>query len=131
MSQMTPNRPYLLRAIYQWICDNGLTPHMLVDAHFPGVRVPQDYVQDGHITLNIAPRSVAQLVMDNDQISFSARFSGVPQQLEVPPLAVLAIYARENGQGMAFDPVPPPEPPAPKADKGTVEPGRSHLKVIK
>jgi len=76
---MTPNRPYLLRAIYQWICDNGLTPHMLVDAHFPGVRVPQDYVQDGHITLNVAPRSVAHLVMDNEQISFSARFSGVPQ----------------------------------------------------
>lgn len=131
MSQMTSNRPYLIRAIYQWICDNGMTPHVLVDAHFPGVRVPQDYVQDGHITLNIAPRSVAHFLLDNESLSFSARFAGVPQQIDVPPLAVLAIYARENGQGMAFDPVEPPEPPEPTADKATGAPARSHLKVIK
>ena len=131
MSALTPNRPYLIRAIYEWICDNGLTPHLLVDAHFPGVSVPQDCVQDGHITLNVAPRAVAQLLLDNEGISFSARFSGIPQQISVPPLAVLAVYARENGQGMAFDPTPPPEPEPPKSDKSSPEVSRPRLKIIK
>lgn len=134
MSEMTSNRPYLIRAIFQWICDNGLTPHLLVDANYPGVLVPQDYVQDGHITLNVAPRAVAQLQLEDELISFSARFAGIPQQLSVPPLAVLAIYARENGQGMAFDPSPHPEPTPPEssaAEKAATETGRSHLKVIK
>ena len=133
MTSMTSNRPYLIRAIFQWICDNGLTPHLLVDAGYPGVLVPQDYVQDGHITLNVAPRAVAQLQLDDELISFSARFAGIPQQLSVPPLAVLAIYARENGQGMAFDPSPhpDPEPTPPRTDKAGTETGRSHLKVIK
>jgi len=133
MTGMTSNRPYLIRAIFQWICDNDLTPHLMVDAGYPGVLVPQDYVQDGHITLNIAPRAVAQLQLDDELITFSARFGGIPQQLTVPPLAVLAIYARENGQGMAFDPSPhpDPEPSRPAADKAGTETGRSHLKVVK
>lgn len=118
---MTSNRPYLIRAIFQWICDNGLTPHLMVDANYPGVLVPQDFVQDGHITLNVAPRAVTQLQLEDELISFSARFSGIPQQLSVPPLAVLAIYARENGQGMAFDPSPHPEPTPPPADKAGTE----------
>ena len=137
-SAMTPNRPYLIRAIYQWICDNGLTPHLLVDALYPGALVPQDYVQDGHITLNVAPRAVARIEIDNELITFSARFAGIPQQVSVPPLAVLAVYARENGQGMAFDPSPHPEPdPVGKSSakkgeaKTSADSGRSHLKVIK
>lgn len=128
---MTPNRPYLIRAIFEWICDNGMTPHLLVDANFTGTLVPQDYVQDGHITLNIAPRAVTGLMIDNENISFSARFAGIPQQVAVPPLAVLAVYARENGQGMAFDPVSPPEPNPPAKGPASGESSRPKLKVIK
>ena len=112
MTVMTPNRPYLIRAMYDWICDNGLTPHLAVDAHYPGTRVPQEFVQDGQIVLNLAPRAVQGLVAGNDEIIFSARFGGIPRNLVVPVGAVLAIYARENGQGMVFsaDEIPPPEP---------------------
>lgn len=131
MADMSPNRPYMVRAIYQWICDNDLTPHLLVDAHYPGVLVPQEFVQDGHITLNVAPRSVAQLSLDNEGITFSARFGGIPQQIFVPPMAVLAVYARENGEGMAFDPVAHPEPEPPSDIKAKAASPRSHLKVIK
>lgn len=104
---MTSHRPYLLRALYEWIADNGLTPHLLVDATRPGVQVPPHAVQDGRVVLNIADRAVAGLEMDNEQIRFSARFGGVSQAVRVPVGAVLAIYARENGQGMALpdDPV--------------------------
>lgn len=128
---MSPNRPYMVRAIYDWICDNDLTPHLLVDAHYPGVLVPQEFVQEGHITLNVAPRSVAQLSLDNQGIAFSARFGGIPQHIFVPPMAVLAVYARENGEGMAFDPVAHPEPEPPQ--DADVKPAslRSHLKVVK
>lgn len=129
---MTPNRPYLIRAIHQWVCDNDLTPHLLVDAFYPGVLVPQEYVQGEQITLNVAPRAVSALTMTNDLISFSARFGGVPRDIEIPPLAVLAIYARENGQGMAFEPAPRPEPPSPqRPDTGPGNGGRPRLKVIK
>lgn len=99
---MTPSRPYLLRALLDWICDNGMTPHMLVDATSPGVSVPSRFVQDGRITLNIGPSAVEGLLMDNDGVRFSARFAGQPMQVEVPIRAVLAIFARENGQGMMF-----------------------------
>jgi stringent starvation protein B len=99
---MTSHRPYLLRALYEWIADNGLTPHLLVDATRPGVRVPAHAVKDGRIVLNIAGRAVAQLQMDNDDVRFSARFGGVSHAVIVPIDAVLAIYARENGQGMAL-----------------------------
>lgn len=129
---MTTNRPYLVRAIHEWICDNDLTPHLLVDAFYPGVLVPQEYVQGEQITLNVAPQAVARLSMTNDLISFSARFAGVPRDIEIPPQAVLAIFARENGQGMAFEPVPRPEPPSPDRDEHGVAPaGRPKLKVIK
>ena len=108
---MTSHRPYLLRALYEWISDNGMTPHLLVDATRPGVQVPPHAVQDGRVVLNIADRAVAGLEMDNEQISFSARFGGVSQGVRVPVGAVLAIYARENGQGMAL-------PDDPAADSG-------------
>jgi stringent starvation protein B len=103
-SEMFPTRPYLLRAIYEWTSDNKLTPYLLVNAEEPGVTVPRQHVQDGQIVLNIAPHAVHQLLMDNDAVSFSARFGGVSQQLYIPMYAVLGLYARENGQGLFFDP---------------------------
>lgn len=101
---MTSHRPYLLRALYEWIADNGLTPHLLVDATRPQVFVPTHAVKDGRIVLNVAQRAVAGLEMSNELIRFSARFGGVSHNVSVPVSAVLAIYARENGQGMALPP---------------------------
>lgn len=126
---MTSNRSYLIRALHEWILDNGMTPQLLVDAHREGVRVPPGHVQDGKIVLNVAPRAVQGLTMNNDAISFRARFSGVPEQVSLPPDAVLAIYARENGQGMAFaDGTPAPEGP----DDEPPEPdARPRLRVVK
>lgn len=99
---MTSHRPYLLRALYEWIADNGMTPHVLVDATHSGVRVPPHTVKDGKVVLNIADRAVARLELDNDSIRFTARFGGVSHPVLVPIPAVLAIYARETGQGMAL-----------------------------
>lgn len=99
---MTSHRPYLLRALYEWIADNGMTPHLLVDAVRPGVQVPTHAVKDGKIVLNVAERAVTRLEMSNDVIRFSARFGGVSHPVSVPVGAVLAIYARETGQGMFF-----------------------------
>jgi stringent starvation protein B len=101
-SGMTSNRPYLLRAIYDWISDNGLTPYVLVDAGQPGVRVPAHVVKNGQVVLNLAMRAVAHLDLGNDRIAFQARFSGVSQSIVIPVQAVLALYAQENGQGMMF-----------------------------
>jgi stringent starvation protein B len=101
-SRMTSHRPYLLRALYEWIVDNGMTPHLLVDAEYPGVRVPPHTVKEGRVVLNVAERAVARLDMDNDAVSFTARFGGVSHPVMVPVGAVLAIYARETGQGMAL-----------------------------
>jgi len=99
---MTSHRPYLLRALYEWIADNGMTPHLLVDATRASVQVPMHAVKDGKIVLNIAERAVSRLDMSNDTIRFSARFGGVSESVSVPIGAVLAIYARETGQGMAL-----------------------------
>lgn len=101
---LPPKRPYLARAIYEWICDNQLTPYLLVDATQPHTSVPVQFVKDGQIVLNIVPHAVHQLVMNNDAISFSARFGGVAQNIYVPFASVIGIYARENGQGLFFDP---------------------------
>ena len=105
---MSSQRPYLLRALYEWIADNGMTPHVLVDARMPGVRVPAHAVKDGRIVLNIAERAVAKLELGNDAIRFTARFAGVSQAVMVPLEAVIAVYSRETGQGMAM----PDEPRA-------------------
>ncbi|MEN8992792.1 ClpXP protease specificity-enhancing factor [Acinetobacter sp. YH12142] len=102
--QLTPTRPYLTRALYEWICENKLTPYLLVDATQNGTMVPVQYIQDGQIVLNIAPHATHALHMSNETITFSARFGGVSQNLYIPFSAVLGIYARENGQGMFFDP---------------------------
>lgn len=104
MSQLSPRRPYLLRAFYEWLLDNQLTPHLVVDVTLPGVNVPMEYARDGQIVLNIAPRAVGNLELANDEVRFNARFGGVPRQVYVPLAAVLAIYARENGAGTMFEP---------------------------
>ena len=108
---MSPNRPYLLRAFFDWIVDNDCTPHIIVDAHHPMVAVPQEFVKDGQIVLNIAPRAVTNLSLDGDDVQFSARFNGMPVDIDVPIAGVLGIYAQENGQGMVFDQEDSPEPP--------------------
>lgn len=103
MTGMTSTKPYLFRGIFEWIEDNGMTPHIVVDALGDGVLVPQDYVEDGQITLNIASSSIDLYQMDNELVHFSARFNGVSQELTVPMTFILGIYARENGQGMFFE----------------------------
>lgn len=136
-------RPYLIQAIYDWAVDNGYTPHVLVAADYPGVAVPRQYVQEGRITLNLSPMAVQSMHLDDDPLWFSARFSGRPFEVVIPSGAVLAIFARENGEGLVFGEVEPPageagmepvegplspeddnpEPPKPK--------GRAHLRVVK
>ena len=101
-SRMTSHRPYLLRALNEWIADNGMTPHLLVAATQAGVEVPASAVTDGKVVLHIAERAVVRLMIDNDAVSFTARFGGVSQPVYVPISAVLAIYSRETGQGMAL-----------------------------
>nr|WP_250877875.1 ClpXP protease specificity-enhancing factor [Luteibacter anthropi] len=144
---MTSNRPYLLRAIYDWISDNGLTPYVLVDAGQPGVRVPSHVVKNGQVVLNLAMRAVANLDLGNDRISFQARFSGVSQSIVIPVGAVLALYAQENGQGMMFpadesEAESPsleavdndaPEAPVPEVggDDDRPKRGAPHLRVVK
>lgn len=103
---MTPSRPHLLRAIFDWLLENELTPHIAVNAMCPGTQVPQQFVQNGQIILNIAPHAVGAFVMDTDAVSFNARFGGVPHQVYIPIAAVLAIHARENGAGTVFEPEP-------------------------
>lgn len=136
---MNSSRPYLVRALYEWIVENSCTPHLLVNSDFKGVRVPTGYASDGQIVLNISPSAVRNLLMDNNAVSFEGRFGGVPQALFIPIPAVMAIYARENGQGMVF------ELEQPEADDGSSdsleqgppndEPpkpnGRPSLKVVK
>jgi stringent starvation protein B len=102
--KMTPNRPYLLRAFYEWIVDNNLTPYLVVDATMAGVKVPTQHVQNGQIVLNINPSAVGNLLLGNDAVTFSARFGGSPFALYIPQRSVLAIYARENGAGTMFTP---------------------------
>ncbi|MEG0191944.1 MAG: ClpXP protease specificity-enhancing factor [Stenotrophomonas sp.] len=114
---MTSHRPYLLRALVEWINDNQLTPHILVDAGVPGVQVPPSAVKDGRVVLNIAERAVVRLVIDNESVSFSARFSGTSYPVQVPISAVLAVYARETGQGMALPDDIPGGEPAPTNDE--------------
>ncbi len=128
---MGSSRPYLIRALHQWIVDNGLTPHLVVDALVEGVQVPQQFVQDGKIILNISPTAVTDLELSNDYLAFHARFSGHPMEVFVPPRAVLAVYARENGRGMAFGDeedggAPPPDDDGPGPDSG-----RPNLRVVK
>jgi stringent starvation protein B len=120
--------------MYQWIADNGMTPHLLVDVSVDGVRVPTQHIQNGKIILNIAPMAINGLVLGDTEITFSARFSGQPMGLYIPVEAVLAVYAKENGQGMMFSEndgaISSPDnddDPDPSPDK----PRRPGLRVVK
>nr|WP_225779168.1 ClpXP protease specificity-enhancing factor [Pseudomonas sp. Marseille-Q3773] len=142
---MNSSRPYLVRALYEWIVDNDCTPHMLVNAEYPKVQVPDGFASDGQIVLNISPNAVRNLHMDNDAVSFEGRFSGVSHSLFVPSGAILGIYARENGQGMVFelepsqdemlddeDDVQPDDDGPPEGGGQPPRPsGRPSLKVVK
>ncbi|TXH03875.1 MAG: ClpXP protease specificity-enhancing factor [Nevskiaceae bacterium] len=130
-------RPYLIRAIFDWTTQNGYTPHMLVAADYPGVVVPREFVQDGRITLNISPMAVQNLDLSGELVWFSARFGGRPFDVQVPCGAVIAVFARENGEGIMFGEVEPPMPddgkPKPEAPKAADKPEgkRAHLKLVK
>lgn len=148
MDQLSSRRPYLIRALYEWVLDNGCTPHLLVAADAPGVSVPSQFItEDGRITINISPGAIRELYMGDDWITFSARFSGRGYNISMPPGAVLALYARENGEGMLFGDAE--VPPAPEAEAATPDthagtdtqsaaaasdadkPRPSHLRVVK
>lgn len=137
---MNSSRPYLVRALYEWIVDNDCTPHLLVNAEYPGVRVPMGFANDGQIVLNISPSAIRNLHMDNEAISFEGRFGGVAHSLFIPPGAMLAIYARENGQGMVFELESPlddaeedggPDNGGSGGDEPPRPSGRPSLKVVK
>ena len=138
---MKSRRPYLLRAIHEWISDSECTPHIVVDAAVQGVDVPRQYVRDGKIVLNLSWSATAQLSMGSDEISFNGRFGGASMTVRIPMDAVLAVYARETGQGMIFaedesGPAPQaPEPTPPPTDRPPEPPqrpaGRAKLKVVK
>ena len=106
---MTSNRPYLMRAIYEWILDNDMTPHVLIDADLPDVEVPRQYVEEGRIVLNVSPGAVQQFAIDNECLGFSARFGGKAFAIYAPINAVRAIYAAENSEGMMFELLPTSE----------------------
>lgn len=132
---ITSSKPYLIRAIYDWLVDNGFTPYLLVDATVPDVAVPQEHVNEGKIILNISPSACRGLHLENDRIVFTARFSGVTNQIYIKPGAVLAIYAEENGRGMEFElevdetTTPPPSPDAPSTVQGSR--AKPALKLVK
>lgn len=136
---MNSSRPYLVRALYEWIVDNDCTPHLLVNAEYPGVQVPAGFASDGQIVLNVSPNAVRHLHMDNEAVSFEGRFGGVAHTLYVPSPSILAVYARENGQGMVFDLEPPvvDDEASDADDQGPPDTdpprptGRPSLKVVK
>lgn len=141
MSTSRSRRPYLIRAIHAWAVDNGYTPHLLVAADYPGVTVPRAFVKEGRITLDVGLMAVRDLNLESEPIFFSARFGGAPFEIIVPSGAVLAIFARENGEGIVFGEPEPPDPEAPAARPAgqddepppeTPRPGgRPKLRVVK
>ena len=140
MSDSTPQglsrRPYLLRAMHEWMSDSGFTPHIIVLADAPGAKVPRAYVKDGKIVLNVSHSATQRLNLGNDQVEFEARFAGVIHHVRLPVGAVVGIYARETGEGMVFneqDNGPePPNKPSPSEDGATsAAPKRPQLTVVK
>lgn len=134
---MSSLKPYLIRAVYDWCVDQDLTPYLLVNAQASEVLVPRHSVQeDGRIVLNLRPQAVHNLLLGDQKIEFNARFGGAPMQVKIPLPAVLAIYARENGQGMVFDgseenePSPSPSTPTDSSETKPVK-SRPVLKVVK
>ena len=143
-SSIPSTKPYLLRAIFEWANENSFTPQVLVNAKFTGVEVPLDHVVDGQIVLNISLNAIKLHVMDNECLNFSARFSGIERDIFLPMDSILAIFARENSQGIFFeegDENDDPEPtlsqvlqndePKHKPEKTTEKRKTSHLKIIK
>jgi stringent starvation protein B len=128
-------RPYLLRAMHEWISDSGRTPHVIVDALRPSVEVPTAYIKDGKIVLNLSTSATQRLQITNDWIEFDARFAGVVHHVRVPMVAVLGVYARETGEGMVFSEVEkeptPPEPPNQPDKSSSSEPRRAKLTLVK
>jgi stringent starvation protein B len=130
-------RPYLLRAMHEWISDSNQTPHIVVDASIEGVEVPRQYVQGGKIILNVSTNATSMLSLGNDVVRFRARFGAATYDVSVPIVAVLGIYARETGQGMIFSEADtPPQPPAPPSEPAPTTTGEGKrskptLKVIK
>lgn len=137
MTRPLPKRPYLLRAMHQWITECGNTPHVIVDAAHDGAEVPRAYVKEGKIVLNLSESATQRLRIGNDDVEFDARFAGVVHHVRFPVSAVLGVYARETGEGMVFseqDLGPdPPKRPTPAEDGGTSSTGtrRPQLKVVK
>jgi stringent starvation protein B len=126
---MTSLKPYLIRSIYEWIIDNNLTPHLLVDAEDSSAILPKEFIEDGKIVLNIRPEAIQGLSLGNEEIEFNARFSGKPMHISTPITAVLAIYAKENGKGMIFDQEDNDgDEPPPPAKKPTAKP---NLRIVK
>ncbi len=138
--EMTPNRGYICRALYEWILDNKGTPYLYVNALAEGVEVPQEYVQKGQIVLNISPGATNNLELHNDGVAFDARFGGVSRSIWVPVWAILGLVSQETNQGAFFDPEeikpyglhpegtdPEPDPASPKGSPKT----RPSLKVVK
>lgn len=131
---LTSTKPYLIRAIYEWICDNECTPYVVVNAEAKDVEVPQQYIEDGRIVLNISEFAVRDLIISNEYLEFNARFDGVASQIYAPISAVAAIYAHENGHGMVFSEEEAPSAPSLSDEKEIKrpEPGtKPVLKVIK
>jgi stringent starvation protein B len=130
-ADMTPLKPYLVRAVYDWIVDNRFTPYLLVNAEVPGTVVPMSFVENGQIVLNLRPEAINALDLGEDGVRFNARFAGQPMRVDIPNAAILALYAQENGRGMVFDnedegeDKPQPEPPQPEPPKKPV------LRVVK
>ncbi len=140
---MSSSRPYIVKALYDWIIENECTPYILVNAYGDNVEVPQEHVKDGQIILNISPSAVQNLFIRSEAIDFDGRFAGIPKRVYVPINAVMGIYAKENGQGMIFDPdANVPKPPNPtgtddpskgkSSDSKTSNPGKKpSLRVVK
>ena len=141
MANQDPSqRPYLVRAMHEWMTDSGKTPHLVIDAAISGVQVPVEHVKDGKIVLNCGYAAVKNLVLGNDEIEFEARFSGTPYLIRVPMEAVLGIYARESSEGLFFSEQPNEEGQPALSDANDDDdnpepppsgPGRSHLRVVK
>lgn len=140
---MSSSRPFLVRALYEWILENDCTPYILVNAFADGVEVPQEHVKDGQIILNISPSAVQNLMVKDQAVEFDGRFAGIPKRVFVPISAVLGIYAKENGQGMIFESdggaPKPPQPTNPEApgdssttdSKPTALKKKPNLRVVK
>jgi stringent starvation protein B len=133
---MTSNRPYLIRALYEWILDNDCTPYLVVSTEGTGAQVPEAYVENGRIVLNVAPQAVRNLDIDNEYLSFDGRFGGQPHRVVAPVGAVMAIYAKETGQGTVFEVEvtedPPPSPDDDPSGHGSKDGGGGgHLRIVK